>query len=191
VGLVDHPLIPVHESRANSGDVVKIQLGSVDPLSLVDRFVADCVRSQSLFRAQFDRNVCELNLFAAAFGERSQGMVAVHIDEVQVSQLFNLVLSRVYLFHEGIFAAGTSWYRCTGACLAIWIRPAFTVFKIVDEVTDVVSAAKILKDGVESVHLDGRRGPRVRVVCVVLWGGREGEVEYKIREVRQKPETRG
>jgi hypothetical protein len=71
----------------------------------------------------------------------------------------------VHLRIEGFVAAWTG--RCNGTCLAIWIRPAFSVFHTADEVTDVVSATKILKDSVEPVHLDSRQGC---VVCAVLWG---------------------
>jgi hypothetical protein len=173
VKLVDHPLIPMHESRANSSNMVEVQLGCVDPLGFIGRLVADSICSKSFFWAQLDGDIGELSLIVVAVTERGQSMVAVDVDEVQLSQLLDLGLAKIHFNHGVIFAVftaaeiGWDW-----ACLAIWIRPALGVFQAVDEVADIVSAAEIVEDGVESVHFDERWGSGVYVFLAVLWKGR-------------------
>ena len=89
VQFVDHPLVAVHESRADRSNISKVKTGCVAALGFLDDFVADGVRSRSLFRAQLDGDVCKWCIMLVSAGE---GVVAVDVGEEKVSEFFDLVL---------------------------------------------------------------------------------------------------
>lgn len=156
VELVGHPLVAVHESRADSGDVGQVKTRCIAALGFFDNFVAHCVSSGSFFRAQLDGDICEWCLMLVAAVERSEGVVAVDIGEEEVSELFDLVFPEHHFRGARLAAAvaeigrGSDWAR-----LALWIRPVLRVFQAVDEVTDVIAAAEVGEDCGEAIHCDG------------------------------------
>ena len=159
VKFVDHPLVAVHESRADRGDIAKVKSGRVAALRFFDDFVACCVRSGSLLWAQLDGDVCEWRtLMEVAAVEGGESMVTVYVSEEEVSQLFDLVFPKHHFGQLGArlaAAAAELGRRSDWTRFAVWVRPALGVLQTIDEVADVVAAAEVGEDYGEAVHRDG------------------------------------